>query len=237
MVEKKFSDKEALAKDIKAVYQRLNYYYPGMEFPDTYLYVSGIDYEIPAVMIQPEGILISLDYYLGNEDKFYDYIGMPRFRSVRCQPYYITRDLAQAFYDNFFAGRSMKKDVLSEMIVAGKQLYFIEAMNPALPDSVLMGYSSKQIQWAKQYEADVWATIVGENMLYANDMMVFRNFFGDAPFTQQFSRESPARLGEYIGLQIIRSYMTHNDVSLQDLLKNNDIQQIFQNSQYKPFKN
>ena len=237
LVEKKFSDNEALAKDIKAVYQRLNYYYPGMEFPDTYFYVSGIDYSIPAVMIQPEGILISLDYYLGNEDKFYDYIGMPRFRSVRCQPSYITRDLAQAFYDNFFAGNSAKKDVLSEMIAAGKQLYFIEAMNPALPDSVLMGYTTKQIQWAKQYEADVWATIVGENMLYANDMIVFRNFFGDAPFTQQFSRESPARLGEYIGLQIIRSYMTHNDVSLQALLKTNDIQQIFQNSQYKPFKN
>lgn len=237
LVEEKFSDDETLAKEIKSVYQRFNYYYPGMEFPDTYFYVSGVDYEIPAVMIQPEGILISLDYYLGNEDKLYDYIGMPRFRSVRCQPSYITRDLAQAFYDNFFAGRASQKDVLTEMIKAGKQLYFIEAMNPALPDSVLMGYTSKQTQWAKQYEADIWATIVGDNILYANDMMVFRNFFGDAPFTQQFSKESPARLGEYIGLQIIRSYMTHNDVSLQDLLKNNDLQQIFQDSQYKPFKN
>ena len=237
LVEEKFSNNEALAKDIKAVYQRFNYYYPGMEFPDTYFYVSGVDYEMPAVMIQPDGILISLDYYLGNEGNFYDYIGMPRYRSVRCQPSYITRDLAQAFYDNFFAVRVTKKDVLSEMISAGKKLYFIEAMNPALPDSVLMGYTSKQTKWAKQYEADIWATIVGDNILYANDMMVFRNFFGDAPFTQQFSRESPARLGEYIGLQIIRSYMTHNDVSLQDLLKNNDLQQIFQNSQYKPFKN
>ena len=100
-----------------------------------------------------------------------------------------------------------------------------------------MGYTSKQTQWVQQYEADVWASVVGDNMLYANDMMVFRNFFGDAPFTQQFSREAPARLGEYFGLQIIRSYMTHNDVSLQDLLKNKDSQQIFQDSQYKPFKN
>ncbi len=236
LVENKFSDDDELTKDIKSVYQRLNYYYPGMEFPDTYFYVSGIDYEMPAVMIQPDGILISLDYYLSNEDKLYDYIGMPRYRSVRCQPSYITRDLAQAFYDNFFAGRIAQKDVLSGMINAGKQLYFIEAMNPALPDSVLMGYTSKQTQWIKQYEADVWAAIVGNNMLYENDMMTFRNFFGDGPFTQAFSKESPARLGEYIGLQIIRSYMTYNDVSLQDMLRNNDVQHIFQNSQYKPFK-
>ena len=215
----------------------MNYYYPGIMIPETYFYVSGVDYEIPAIMIQPDAVLISLDYYLGNDDGIYDYIGMPRYRSLRCQPSYITRDLAQAFYDNMYARRAAKKDVLSEMINVGKQLYFIEAMNPALPDSVLFGYSSQQTQWAQQYEADVWAAIVGNNMLYANDMMAFRNFFGDAPFTQAFSRESAPRLGEYIGLQIIRSYMTHNDVSLQELMKNNDLQQIFQNSQYKPFKN
>ena len=236
LVENKFSDDTELTKEIKSVYQRLNYYYPGMEFPETYFYVSGVDYEMPAVMIQPGGILISLDYYLGNEDQLYDYIGMPRFRSVRCQPSYITRDLAQAFYDNYFAGLVSKKDVLSEMISAGKQLYFIEAMNPAMPDSVLLGYSSKQTQWAKQYEPDIWATMVGNNILYANDREVFRNFFGDGPFTQQFSREAPSRLGEFIGLQIIRSYMTHNDVSLQDMLRNDDLQQIFQASQYKPFR-
>ena len=236
LVEKKFSDDKALRKEIKSVYQRMNYYYPGIMIPETYFYVSGVDYEIPAVMIQPDAVLISLDYYLGNDDGIYDYIGMPRYRSLRCQPSYITRDLAQAFYDNMYVRRAAKKDVLSEMINVGKQLYFIEAMNPALPDSVLFGYSSQQTQWAQQYEADVWAAIVGNNMLYANDMMAFRNFFGDAPFTQAFSRESAPRLGEFIGLQIIRSYMTHNDVSLQELLKNNDLQQIFQDSQYKPFK-
>lgn len=234
LVKEKFSDETDLAKDIKSVYQRLRYYYPEIRIPDTYLYVSGIDYEIPAVMIQPTGVLISMDYYLGNESKIYDYIGMPAYRSLRCQPSYITRDLAQAFYDNYFAGNNVKKDVLSEMIHAGKQLYFIEAMNPALPDSVLLGYSSKQMQWAQQYEADVWATMVGNDMLYANGMELFRNFFGDGPFTQAFSREAPARLGEFVGLQIIRSYMTYNDVSLQELMRDDDIQNIFQNSQYKP---
>lgn len=234
LVKKKFSDDKKLTKEIKSVYQRIHYYYPNIEIPDTYFYVSGVDYEIPSVMIQPDGILISLDYYLGNEDKFYDYIGMQRFLSVRCQPSYIARDLAQAFYDNYFSKYGAKKDVLTEMIEAGKELYFIEAMNPVLPDSVLLGYSSKQYHWARQYEADVWAAIVGNNMLYANDMEIFRNLFGDGPFTQSFSREAPARLGEYLGLQIIRSYMTNNDVSLQDLMKNNDIQHLFQNSQYKP---
>ncbi len=234
MTEEKFSDIKDLKKDIKSVYQRLHYYYPDIEIPDTYLYVSGIDYEMPAVMIQPDGVLISLDYYLGNEDRIYDYIGMPRFRSLRCQPSYITRDLAQSFYNSYISRHVNQKDVLSEMINAGKQLYFIEAMNPSLPDSVLLGYSSAQTQWIERYEGDVWASFIGNDLLYANGLETFRSFFGDGPFTQAFSKEAPARLGEYIGLQIIRSYMTNNDVSLQELMKNNDIQQIFQSSQYKP---
>ena len=234
LVNKKFSDNKNLAKDIKSVYQRFKYYYPDVKIPyDTYFYVSGIDYEMPSVMIQPDGILISLDFYLGNDDRIYDYIGMPRFRSIRCQPSYITRDIAQSLFQNVY-GRQYQKDVLTEMINVGKQLYFIEAMNPSMPDSVLMGYSSKQLQWVEQYEADVWASIVGNDILYANTVDLFRSFFGDAPFTQAFSNDAPPRLGEYIGLQIIRSYMTNNEVNLREMLDNKDVQQIFQMSQYKP---
>ena len=234
LVNKKFSDNKNLAKDIKSVYQRFKYYYPDVKIPyDTYFYVSGIDYEMPSVMIQPDGILISLDFYLGNDDRIYDYIGMPRFRSIRCQPSYITRDIAQSLFQNVY-GRQYQKDVLTEMRNVGKQLYFIEAMNPSMPDSVLMGYSSKQLQWVEQYEADVWASIVGNDILYANTAELFRSFFGDAPFTQAFSNDAPPRLGEYIGLQIIRSYMTNNEVNLREMLDNKDVQQIFQMSQYKP---
>ncbi len=237
MAEKKFSDTKQLAKDIKSVCQHFHYYYPDVRLPEeTYVYVSGIDYEIPPVMVYDEGILVSCDYYLGNDDNIYDYIGMPRFRSMRCQPAYISRDLAESIYSSYVNIDRRQKDVLTEMVNIGKKLYFIEAMNPAMHDSVLMGYSSKQIQWAENYEADVWASIVGNNMLYSNSMDAFRTFFGDAPFTQAFSNEAPARLGEYIGLQIIRSYMTNNDVSLRDMMDDKDVQRIFQMSQYKPRK-
>lgn len=233
MASKRFSDTRNLENEIKAVYQRLHYYYPDIRIPETYFYVSGIDYGIPSIMIQQDGILIALDYYLGNDSKIYDYVGMPRYRSIRCQPSYITRDLAQSLYSIHFE-KNNQKDVLSEMINKGKELYFIEAMNPSLADSVLLGYSHKQMQWAKQHEGDIWSTIVSNNMLYANDINVFRSLFGDGPFTQAFSQEAPARLGEFIGLHIIRSYMTYNDVNLQDMIRNNDIQQIFQDSRYKP---
>lgn len=231
----KFNDKGSLNKELQSVLQHFNYYYPMIEIPNViYYYVSGIDYQTPSIMIQPEGILISLDFYLGNDEKIYDLIGMPRFRSIRCQPPYIARDMAQSIYTSYIKNNYSQKDVLTEMINAGKQLYFVEALNPTLPDSIIMGYTSKQMRWVEQYEGDVWASIVGNDMLYSNGLELFRTLFGDAPFTQAFSNEAPSRLGEYIGLQIIRSYMNNNEVSLQDMIRNDDLQQIFQASQYKP---
>ena len=231
----KFIDTKKLSKEIKSVCQHFKYYYPKINIPNTaYLYISGIDYEMPAIMLHNNGIVISMDFYLDNDENVYDYVGMPRFRSLRCQPEYINRDLAESIYSSYIEKNISQKDVLSEMINAGKRLYFIEAMNPNLLDSVLMGYSSKQMTWANNFEGDVWASIVGNNMLYSNSVDVFRTLFGDGPFTQAYSNEAPARLGEYIGLQIIRSYMINNNVSLQELMNNNDIQQIFQISQYKP---
>ncbi|MBQ8760021.1 MAG: hypothetical protein IJZ06_01190 [Bacteroidales bacterium] len=234
MVEEKFKDFSALENDIKSVFQRFNYYYPEINNPTIYYYISGIDYNTSPVYMKDNDVLISLDFYLGNEDKIYDYVGMPRYRSIRCQPTYITRDLAQFLYYNGVYRQRIQKDLLTEMIEVGKMYYFIEAMNPSMPDSILMGYSSSQMQWVENHEADVWASIVGNDMLYSKGLEMYRTFFGDGPFTQAFSNESPARLGEYIGLQIIRSYMTNNDVSLQELMANDDIQQIFQASQYKP---
>jgi hypothetical protein len=53
----------------------------------------------------------------------------------------------------------------------------------------------------------------------------------------EFSKDSPSRLGEWIGLQIIRSYMQKNrDVTLQMLLQETDAQKILTLSGYKPEK-
>ncbi len=122
------------------------------------------------------------------------------------------------------------------MVEKGKMYYFVEAMNPSLPDSVILGYSEKQMEWAKYNEGNIWASLVGDNLLYANKFNEYQQFFGDGPFTQAFSNDAPSRLGEFIGLQIVRSYMNNNDVTLQELMNNKDLLQIFQDSNYKPKK-
>ena len=118
----------------------------------------------------------------------------------------------------------------------GCALFGIEAMCPMLPDSVLLGYSSKQWRWTVENEGAVWADIVGSRRLYDSSLDSYMMLFGDGPFTQAYSNDAPSRLGEFFGLNIIRAYASNNDFDLPRLLQRTDLQGVFQESGYKPKK-
>ena len=62
-------------------------------------------------------------------------------------------------------------------------------------------------------------------------------FFGDGPFTQAYSNDAPSRLGEFFGLNIVRAYVSnHDDFDLKQFMERKDLQNIFQDSGYKPKK-
>ena len=235
LVDETFPDINPVTDEIKGVYQHFKYYYPDYNIPPTYTYISGL-YSSRPHNISAECALIGLDFYLSNNDLVYDKIGFPRYFSRRCQPIYLSRDFAAELYYTKFGNRKNQKNVLDEMISQGKMYYFIEAMNPSLPDSVILGYSTPQIEWAQDNEGAVWAAVVGNNILYSNNLEQRRMLFNDGPFTAAFSEDSPSRLGDFIGLQIVRSFMSNNDETLQDLMETTDYQDVFQRSQYKPRK-
>ncbi|MGN0032747.1 MAG: hypothetical protein ACI358_03065 [Candidatus Limimorpha sp.] len=236
LVLSEYADITLVKNKVRDVLQHLTYYYPDIKLPKVYTYVSGVDYNNGPVMINDSIVLISLDYYLNNKENVYDNIGMPRYISRRCQIATLTKDLAEAIYNAFLYEEKTSKNVLSEMIAVGKKYYFIEAMDPSLSDSIILGYSSRQMDWVRNSEGELWASVIGNNMLYANGYEQRRLLFNDGPFTAAFSDKSPSRLGDFIGLQIIRSFMTNNDVSLNELMAMTDVQDIFQRSKYKPPK-
>ena len=109
-------------------------------------------------------------------------------------------------------------------------------MYPEIEDSVLLGYTSSQLGWVEENEGNLWADMVSSQCLYSTDLEVYRTFLLDGPFTNEYSHEAPSRLGEYIGLQIVRSFVGLHDVTLLGLLQMEDLQGLFLDSRYKPQK-
>ena len=235
-VKKAFPDLKKVQTQIGSVYQYFNYYYPDVQLPNkVFTCVSGLNPDIPPVMFVDESLVLSLDWYLDG-DEVYGLLGMPNYRSERTSGSFLARDVAELLYDTYLPDRHKQTNILEEMIREGKKGFFVEAMCPALPDQVLLGSSPEQLQWATANEGNLWADIVSNQRLYASEYDLFRTFFADGPFTNEYSHEAPARLGEFLGLHIVRSYMNNHETALPQLMRDDDLQGIFQDSGYKPKK-
>ena len=231
-----FPDLKEVEAMVKDVFAHFHYYYPDIELPKkAYTCITGIHPDEPPIQIIDNQLVISLDWYL-NDEETYDQIGMPRYMSLRRKVATLPKEVAERLYMYYLYEWRKQGQVVGEMVFSGRLDFFIEAMCPEMPDSILLGYSSDQWHWAVDNEGQVWADIVGSKRLYDAGLDAYMMFFGDGPFTQAYSNEAPSRLGEFFGLNIIRSYFSNNEISLQELMERKDLQNIFQDSGYKPKK-
>ena len=73
-------------------------------------------------------------------------------------------------------------------------------------------------------------------LLYQTDRKLLGRFVLSAPFSRfnlDLDSESPGRLGQYIGWQIVKSYMNNNPKSVPEMLRMTP-QDIFSNAKFKP---
>lgn len=235
-VDSQFRNISALEKDLTEALKHYLYYYPGFKVPDVYTYISGGEYDYP-VAFGDHVLVIGLDNYLGSRFKPYVSDGLPAYRMFRMEPSNIIPDcmnvLGKIAYPNKLPGNNL----LAQMIEAGKRLLFMEAMMPQTEKRLLIGYSKEQYDWIAKNEAHVWAAIIENRMLYTTDGKQIRTFMADGPFTAEFSKDAPARLGEWLGWQIVRQFYEKNrEVTLQMVMNETDAQKTLSNSAYKPKK-
>ena len=231
-----FLDLKEVKPMVEEVLAHFHHYYPEIELPKkAFTCITGINADEPPVQIMDNQLVISLDWYL-NGDEVYDQIGMPRYIQVRTGIATLAKDVAEQLYMNYLYEWRKQGQIVGEMVFYGRRNFFVEAMCPEMPDSILLGYSQEQWRWATENEGQVWADIVGSRRLYDSGLDAYMMFFGDGPFTQAYSNEAPSRLGEFFGLNIIRSYASNHDFTLQQFMLRKDLQDIFQDSGYKPKK-
>lgn len=232
-----FPDLKEVERMVEDVFAHFHYYYPEITFPKkVFTCVTGINVDVPPVQIINDQLVISLDWYLDG-DEVYDQIGMPRYISQRTSITTLAKDVANRLYMNYLYEWRKQGQVVGEMVFYGRLDFFIEAMCPDMADEVLLGCSVEQLRWAEENEGQIWADIVGSKRLYDAGLDAYMMYFGDGPFTQAYGNESPSRLGEFFGLHIVRSFVNdHDDFDLRSFMRRKDLQNIFQDSGYKPKK-
>nr|WP_321225309.1 gliding motility lipoprotein GldB [uncultured Psychroserpens sp.] len=231
---KQFGDFKTVTNEIGDLFRHLKYYDKTFSELRVITLTNFVKYREKLAVTDTVAV-IAIDNYLGSNHEFY--ANLPRYLVQNMVPSQIVVDLASSYAEKQIF-QSQKKTFLDEMIYFGKQLYFKDKVIPFKTDAQKIGYSNEQLDFAYANENMIWTEFVENEMLYNTDSSLPARFIADAPFSKfqlELDNQTPGRLGQFIGWQIVRAYMQNNDVSLQDLMQKEAIE-IFNKSNYKPAK-
>ena len=232
-VQKKYSDFGPVKVELETLFKHIKYYFPKTKTPKVITVISEMDYKNKTIYADSL-VVISLELYLGKDHKFYQF---PNYLKQNFEPRQIAPDVVSSFSARKIPP-VLDKDLLSQMIYSGKQLYLKDLLLPDYTDAEKMGYTPKQITWCQENESYMWRYFIEKEMLYSNDQKLISRFINPAPFSKfylEIDNESPGKVGAWIGWQMVRSYAKNNDVPLVNLLKA-DAKEIFVKSKFKPKK-
>jgi gliding motility-associated lipoprotein GldB len=232
-VQKKYSNIESVQNDLETLYKHMKYYFPETKQPKLITLISDMDYNNKAIYADSL-VIVSLELYLGKDHKFYQF---PKYIKENFEQSQIMPDIVTSFATRKIAPPT-DKNLVSQMIYFGKELYLKDVLLPDYSEADKMGYTKEQIVWCQENESYIWRYFVEKQMLFSDEQKLTNRFIDPAPFTKfylEIDNDSPGRVGAWIGWQMVRSYMANNDVTVAQLMKT-DAKEIFEKSKYKPKK-
>lgn len=233
-VGKKYADFSESEDEFYSLFQHVKYYFPEFKAPDVITVTSEVDYKNKTIYTG-DYLFVSLDTYLGEDHKFY--IGIVEYFKRNFTKDQIVPDAANSIAEKYVP-RAKSRTFLAQMIYFGKLLYLKDIWLPQQTNWRKIGYTESQWQFAEDNEEMIWRYFVDNELIFDTDSNLAPRFLYPAPFSKFYlslDAETPDRLGQYIGWQMVKSYMDKNEVSVKQMLQA-DAETIFNNANYKPKK-
>lgn len=229
-----FDDFENEKAKIEDLFKHVKYYHPNFEAPKIITLITNLDYQ-NKIVYADSLLFVSLDMYLGKDSEVYQ--DFPVYLSQNFDKSQLVVDMASAISDRYFTA-AKSRQFLDMVIGAGKKMYMVDSYLSSVSDHQKIGYSETEYAWAMANEAQIWKYFIENKVLYSTDSKLVERFMAVAPFSKFYidiDKDSPGRIGVWLGWQIVRAYMNNNEVTLQQLLQT-DAEEIFKKSKYKPKK-
>lgn len=234
-VKKVWPDTRALEESLEGAFRHYRYYFPGKAIPEIITCISIFN---NSIIVDDSLLMISLDRYLGAGSKYYPSLGIYSYQARKMTPAYTISDCMYAWASTEWDYRDMNygpRNLLNTMLHEAKLVYFTKRMMPSVQDTILFGFTAKQLDFCRSNEAMIWEYLLSNDLLFSTDGFMIRKFTGEAPFTSYFTEESPGRAVVWTAFRIIEKYIKNNPgVTLEQLMKISDCQEILTGAKYNP---
>ncbi len=232
-IQTEFTDFDVVENKLIDAFKHQKFHLPSMPLPKKIItYNSAFNF---GVISTDSAIGIGLEMYLGSENRILKEVRFPVYMKEKMTRDYLPCDVAQSWIQTNVLGDDRGETFLSSMIYYGKLLYLMEAMMPETAKPLIIRYTDLEYDYALASEYNIWQYLVDMNWIYSIDMKVKLRFFEEAPTTVGIE-ESPGRIGQFMGWQMVRAYMDkHEEVTIEELMNEKNESKILK--AYKPEKN
>ncbi|NHE58456.1 gliding motility lipoprotein GldB [Cyclobacterium plantarum] len=225
-----FDNIENIEESLENAFRGIKHHYPDFKIPQVYTFVTGFGSDL---IINEDIIVIGLDYFLP-EDHPFQPVDLPYYILKRYNEQHLVPTIVTALSSQFNHIDVKDRTLLAEMIFYGKAYHFTKTILPCTPDEYIIGYETKEILGSYANEEMIWGHFIENELLYETNPFEIRRYTGEAPFTDVISPDAPGRIGRWLGWNIVDDYLINNDLSLQELMEQDDAREIFSKSGYKP---
>jgi hypothetical protein len=197
------------------------------------------NYEPSPNFLGKDFLAIGLQFYLGKDFDIYndpDYISQiaPSYRSRRFSKEYIVSDVMKLVVDDLYPDSSSRLSFSDQLIERGKRAWLLKKLLPESHDTIILGYTTEQFNWAKKNEKTIYNYLTQSGLLYERDPILVRPFLTDGPFTRDLGEQSPGNIGLFIGLRMVESYINQKKETDVKTIMRMSSKEIFSESRYKP---
>lgn len=223
---KKLQASKIARPQIEEGLKRFHYYFPEYPLPQQLIYFIG-PLETYGNVVTKEGIAIGLQLYLGARSSWYfsEQINTiyPEYISRQFAPEYIVVNSMQNILNDYEPIVLNGRNLIEQMIEIGKRQYIMAQCLPTTKDTLLMGYTSKQLKSIEENKTDIWAFISSQNRLFSVDPNLTKSILTEAPYNDYFGEDIPGNVGKYMGYLIVQAWMDQqkgkSKTDLKGLLK------------------
>ncbi|MFM1874998.1 MAG: hypothetical protein RL266_735 [Bacteroidota bacterium] len=231
-VQAEYEDVSQIELELTDAFTYYQHHFPDSTIPEVVFNISALNY---AIVATNSTLAIGLDMFLGADYPVYPLVGLPKYMYANLKPDQVVPQAMKGWLQSMYETDAQRENLLEYMIFEGKLLYVLDAVLRETDDSVKIGFSPEAMDWCSEYEPRVWAHLVDEELLYSTEYMSINKWINQAPFVAGIPKDSPGRLGQWVGWQIVRAYMKNNpQIRISELMVYQNAQDILARSKYKP---
>ncbi|MEY3631303.1 MAG: hypothetical protein RL408_857 [Bacteroidota bacterium] len=237
--EEAFFGGDALEKELKEAFTKIQKEFPGVKTPKIRTVFSGFggvgggEFTAQNLVVSDSLIIIGLDFFMGSQG-LYKAPNVYEYQMRRLEPKALVAQVILLYSAFLIKQTENDASLLSDMIWYGKGYVFTKTILPSVPDSLLFGYTNQEIAETNAFQKEVWEHFIDRKLLFSTDKTVKGKYLDDRPKTTEIGPACPGGIGRWLGWRIVDSYWKQKPkTTLAKIVTDPEANRLFLDSGYR----